>query len=107
MPEPSCDRSATSDSRRDARESAPAASSGASASLRLLLVSSIVAAGCGSPRGLEAPEQIILVSLDTLRADMLNYDGYEEYATSPCLDSFAAANVVFENAIVTEPRTLT
>jgi len=54
------------------------------------------------PRG-----SIILISLDTLRADMLGAYGYEEYPTSPFLDSFAAESVLFENAIVTEPRTLT
>lgn len=76
------------------------------------------AAGChssaGAPAGQSAepvqhpiPESILFVSLDTLRADMLGVYGYEEYPTSPTLDRFAAEGVLFENAIVQEPRTLT
>lgn len=100
-----CGRSATS-TRLD--PGAPAGSWRTSVSLRLLLlVACVVTAGCDSASEAQAPEQIIFLSLDTLRADMLNHDGYQEYPTSPFLDSFAAANVVFETAIVTEPRTLT
>jgi arylsulfatase A-like enzyme len=65
-------------------------------------------AGCGqSESPIERPSAIILISLDTLRADMLGTYGYGEYPTSPFLDSLAAQSVVFENSIVQEPRTLT
>ncbi|MHC4775019.1 MAG: sulfatase-like hydrolase/transferase, partial [Planctomycetota bacterium] len=50
---------------------------------------------------------IILISLDTLRADMLNSYGYEDFPTSPTMDAFGAENILFENAFVVEPRTLT
>ena len=50
---------------------------------------------------------IILISIDTLRADMLGTYGYDEFPTSPVMDAFAAANILFENAFVMEPRTLT
>jgi arylsulfatase A-like enzyme len=53
------------------------------------------------------PTAIILISLDTLRADYLNLYGHSEFETSPFLDSFAADNVVFDSSIVVEPRTLT
>ncbi|MHC4766747.1 MAG: sulfatase family protein, partial [Planctomycetota bacterium] len=45
--------------------------------------------------------------LDTLRADMLNSYGYEDFPTSPTMDAFGAENILFENAFVVEPRTLT
>ena len=69
--------------------------------------------GCGegsvpSPLAtLRRPKAIVLISLDTLRADMLGAYGYRRYPTSPFLDSFAEENILFENAIVQEPRTLT
>ncbi len=56
---------------------------------------------------LATPSPIILISLDTLRADMLTPYGYEKYPTSPFLDSFAGESILFENCIVQEPRTLT
>jgi len=65
-------------------------------------------AACGQ-QGAELPraERIILVSLDTLRADMLGAYGYDEYPTSPALDAFARESVLFENHFTTEPWTLT
>lgn len=81
----------------------------------LLAVASVAASGIGcggapepSPlSSLRRPASIVLISLDTLRADMLGAYGYRDHPTSPFLDSFAAANILFENAIVQEPRTLT
>ena len=65
-------------------------------------------AGCsGYSEKLPVPDSIILISLDTLRADYLNVYGYETFPTSPFLDSFARDNILFENSIVVEPRTLT
>ena len=55
----------------------------------------------------ESPQGILLISLDTLRADYLRTYGYERFDTSPSLDAFALESFVFENAIVTEPWTLT
>ncbi len=48
---------------------------------------------------------VILISIDTLRADHLGCYGYER-PTSPFVDSLAARGVRFENAIVQVPGTL-
>ncbi|MBW1854183.1 MAG: sulfatase-like hydrolase/transferase [Deltaproteobacteria bacterium] len=53
----------------------------------------------------KAPHSIILISLDTLRADHLGIYGYHR-DTSPNIDSFAKESVVFENALVQSPWTL-
>jgi arylsulfatase A-like enzyme len=52
-----------------------------------------------------APRIILLISLDTLRADHLSLYGYER-STSPVLDLLAAEGVVFEDASATAPWTL-
>ena len=41
---------------------------------------------------------VLLISIDTLRADHLGCYGYER-PTSPSIDRFAAAGLLFENAI--------
>ena len=82
----------------------------ASAFLIFLVAAAYVASdwlGWQVETGPPAEGSVILISLDTLRADMLNTYGYDEYPTSPFLDSFAAENVLFENSFVQEPRTLT
>ena len=49
---------------------------------------------------------VLLISIDTLRADHLSAYGYERQ-TSPNLDAWAArAGIVFENAVVSAPWTL-
>ncbi len=65
-----------------------------------------------SPKGTEAPvsqstrpEIIILISIDTLRADHLGLYGHSR-PTSPVLDAFAAGGTVFEDASSTAPWTL-
>ncbi len=60
-------------------------------------------AACGS-RGSEAPRNLLLISLDTLRADALGIHGSERGA-SPHLDAFAARSVVFERAFSHSPKT--
>jgi len=72
-------------------------STGAAMSLALLLAS------CS--RQPAASGVLILVSLDTLRADRLGFHGYSA-PTSPFLDSLAARSVAFDNAIVQLPGTL-
>ena len=52
-----------------------------------------------------APRHVILISLDTLRADRLGTYGHG-LPTSPALDSLAQAGVVFEDASSTAPWTL-
>ena len=59
-----------------------------------------VLAGCSEPETpSSAPEyyNLLLVTLDTLRADHLGCYGYEA-PTSPVLDTLAARSVLFENA---------
>lgn len=60
-----------------------------------LLLAALLAAGCGAP-GERRPD-VLLVTVDTLRADRLGVYGYDR-GTSPELDRFAAGAVVFEAA---------
>ncbi len=50
------------------------------------------------------PRHLVLVTIDTLRADHLSLHGYRR-ATSPELDALAARGVVFERAIAQWPKT--
>jgi arylsulfatase A-like enzyme len=56
----------------------------------------LLAAGCGG--GTAPPRHLVVVSLDTLRADRLGLYGYAR-ATSPTLERFAEHAFVFENAV--------
>jgi len=51
------------------------------------------------------PRVVLVLSLDTLRADRLGLYGYEKF-TSPVLDMIAAEGVVFEDASAPSPWTL-
>ena len=53
----------------------------------------------------QTPNRIILISLDTLRADHLGVYGYH-LNTSPNIDALAKESIVFENAVVQSPWTL-
>lgn len=53
---------------------------------------------------LARPRNVILISLDTLRADRLGVYGYSR-DTSPALDRFAAESFVFERALAPAPNT--
>ena len=55
--------------------------------------------------GFEGPRAIVLVSIDTLRADHLGLYGHERF-TSPVLDEVARQGVVFEDASAPSPWTL-
>ena len=58
----------------------------------------IAAAGCGL-LGSKPPEyNVLLITLDTLRADHLSCYGYDR-PTSPVLDELASQSVLFEFAI--------
>ena len=70
------------------------------ATLILLLI-----AGCAE-RGSQTPEtNVILITLDTVRADHLSCYGYPR-ATTPNLDSFARSSTWYTNAQTTAPWTL-
>jgi arylsulfatase A-like enzyme len=58
-------------------------------------------AGCGRP---EHPRSVVLVTIDTLRADHLGFAGYAQ-PTSPNMDALAAVSTVFDTAVPTCPAT--
>ena len=64
-------------------------------------VTLLLAMSCGGP----PTGSVILVVVDTLRADHLGLYGYER-PTSPTLDTWAAEGRVFENAFAPAPWTL-
>jgi arylsulfatase A-like enzyme len=57
--------------------------------------------GAPAPR----PPNVVLISLDTLRADHLNCYGYAARQLSPNIDALAAEGVLFENHIASSPWT--
>ena len=81
----------------------------------LLTLGLLLAQGCAAPqpappikRSLQGAAQgwnVLLLSVDTLRADRLNSYGYAVRTTSPELDSFLASGVRFDQAV--SPRALT
>jgi predicted AlkP superfamily pyrophosphatase or phosphodiesterase len=66
-----------------------------------LLTGILLLAGCGagteSEKGKRTPSRVILVVLDTLRADHLTTYGCERL-TAPFLDSFASRSAIFDDA---------
>jgi arylsulfatase A-like enzyme len=56
-------------------------------------------ASCGGGRELTAPPNVVLVSIDALRADHLSCYGYDRH-TSPFLDQLAARGTRFSHAFV-------
>ena len=57
--------------------------------------------GCRPP----TPDSVILIVVDTLRADHLGFYGYDR-STSPRLDEWARRGVIFDQALSTSPWTL-
>ena len=72
-------------------------------SLVLLIALAVLAPGC-RPRPEGNGWNVILVTLETTRADHLGAYGYDR-PTSPSLDALADDGVLFENAISASPRT--
>jgi arylsulfatase A-like enzyme len=72
---------------------------------RILLIpcALLLLQACSRP-DLVKPRNVILISLDTLRADHLGLYGYSR-ATSPHLDSLARESVVFDSAIAQSSTT--
>lgn len=60
----------------------------------------------GSSPAVRPTRGVVVISLDTLRADHLSAYGYAR-ETSPFLDSLAARGVLFEQAVAQYPSTLT
>ncbi len=69
-----------------------------------LLAAALAASGCGQHAPQERPN-LLLVAVDTLRADRLSGYGYAA-PTSPRLDAFLSQAVVFEDAQATSSWTL-
>ena len=87
------------------RGSAREAPRGRSASALFLVALLIGAASCGK-RPLVFPDApVVLVSVDTLRADHLPAYGYSAVAT-PALDALARDAIVYDNAVSQVPLTL-
>lgn len=63
----------------------------------------LLVAACA--RDAPPPRNLLLITLDTLRADHLGAYGYDR-PTSPRLDAFAAHSTVFDDAICNVPTTL-
>jgi len=74
----------------------------------VLLGSACSIAGCSSEPSVGSgitPPNVILISLDTLRADRLNSYGYERHVTSPNIDALVRDGVVHERHISASPWT--
>ncbi len=67
----------------------------------LLFAVMLLICGCSG----EERMNVLLVTLDTTRADKLSCYGYDE-PTSPNIDELATAGALFEDAICTKPITL-
>ncbi len=66
----------------------------------------LIMAGCGGPKKSDAaPENVLLITLDTTRADRLSCYGYAKHKT-PGLDALAERGALFENAQSAVPLTL-
>ena len=66
-------------------------------SLLALTAACALLAAC-SEASVEQPAHVLLITVDTLRADHLSMNGYER-PTSPRLDQFAANALHYEQAI--------
>jgi len=64
-----------------------------------------LAAACGCSLAPDPPRGVVLVVIDTLRADHLGVYGYAR-PTSPRMDAFAADAVLFRRALTPSPWTL-
>ena len=69
------------------------------------LVVAAVTPGCTSRDTAATPPSIVLITLDTTRADALGAYGQPQ-PTSPRIDTMAADGLLFEQAVVSVPSTL-
>jgi arylsulfatase A-like enzyme len=76
------------------------------APIRLLALCTFLVTACGTGRETpKAPPNVLLVSIDTLRADHLSCYGYERL-TTPRIDALAQEGVLFERTFATTSWTL-
>lgn len=69
-----------------------------------VLLFSLLILGCSSSEQQKKRPNIILIMLDTLRADHLSFYGYERN-TSPTIDAFARENIAYSYATAASPWT--
>ena len=62
------------------------------------------AVGCAYPDPPQSPPNVVLITVDALRADFVSYAGHSN-PTSPKLDAFARENVFFTGAVTSFPGT--
>ncbi|MCP5105622.1 MAG: sulfatase, partial [bacterium] len=76
------------------------------AAIVLVVLLMVINIGVFVHRQFQIPKgpNIILISIDTLRADHLGCYGYRRN-TSPNIDAFAKESILFENAVVPRPKT--
>lgn len=72
--------------------------------LSVLLAPVLLLSACGGSES-EAPRHVVLISIDTLRADHLSCYGYGR-PTSPALDALAAEGARFERCVASSSWTL-
>jgi tetratricopeptide (TPR) repeat protein len=73
--------------------------------LWVLLLAALPLAGCGKGFRASGKAPVILISIDTLRADHLPAYGYEKVAT-PGIDAFRKDSILYGNAVSHVPLTL-
>jgi len=73
--------------------------------LLTLLPTLLVGCGNSSESSTPAPRSVVLITIDTLRADRLGCYGYER-AVTPNIDALAGRGVLFERAFSTVPITM-
>ena len=71
----------------------------------MLLAAISIVAGCNRAQPPEGRFNVILISIDTLRADRLGVYGYER-DTSPNIDTWARSSLIFDNAVAESSWTL-
>jgi arylsulfatase A-like enzyme len=69
-----------------------------------VLAVALAAFGCGGP-SIEPPQNLVIISIDTLRADHMSLHGYPRN-TTPNIDAFARRAVTFDRAIAPWPKTV-
>jgi arylsulfatase A-like enzyme len=68
------------------------------------LLCALAAGGCTSDGGSASPPNVLLITVDTLRADHLGAYGYDQ-PTSPAIDALAAQGVLVSRCVATAPET--
>jgi arylsulfatase A-like enzyme len=73
--------------------------------LAVCLGLTVLGVGCSSERGIDpSPQRVLLLTVDTLRADHLSINGYD-LPTTPYLDGLVSRGTRFDAAITPVPRT--